>query len=149
MHHFTLHKTLYHAVMLWIKIFLDCAKTFLVYHLRGAAFWHHSSPTTLPFVRLRLLSSLIFAGLDQLLCCYVLFLLSALLLDISLADHHALFFVLSSFRAKTLWLTLMLSHTWTPFLWHDGSHSNSDLKEKTKLIHINIHMTLPIDYRID
>ena len=30
---------------------------FLVYHLRGAAFWHHSSPTTLPFVRLRLLSS--------------------------------------------------------------------------------------------
>ena len=39
------------------KIILDCAKTFLVYHLRGAAFWHHSSPTTLPFVRLRLLSS--------------------------------------------------------------------------------------------
>ena len=30
---------------------------FLVYYLRGAAFWHHSSPTTLPFVRLRLLSS--------------------------------------------------------------------------------------------
>ena len=39
------------------KIILDCAKTFLVYHLRGAAFWHQSSPTTLPFVRLRLLSS--------------------------------------------------------------------------------------------
>ena len=39
------------------RIILDCAKTFLVYHLRGAAFWHHSSPTTLPFVRLRLLSS--------------------------------------------------------------------------------------------
>ena len=57
MHHFTLHKTPYHAVMLWI-IILDCAKTFLVYHLRGAAFWHHSSPTTLPFVRLHLLSSL-------------------------------------------------------------------------------------------
>ena len=34
MHHFTLHKTPYHAVMLWIKydkIILDCAKTFLVY----------------------------------------------------------------------------------------------------------------------
>ena len=30
-----------------------------MYHLRGAAFWHHSSPTTLPFVRLRLLSSAI------------------------------------------------------------------------------------------
>ena len=29
-----------------------------MYHLRGAAFWHHSSPTTLPFVRLRLLSSI-------------------------------------------------------------------------------------------
>ena len=28
-----------------------------MYHLRGATFWHHSSPTTLPFVRLRLLSS--------------------------------------------------------------------------------------------
>ena len=30
-----------------------------MYHLRGAAFWHHSSPTTLPFVRLRLLSSVL------------------------------------------------------------------------------------------
>ena len=28
-----------------------------MYHLRGATFWHHSSPTTLPFVRLCLLSS--------------------------------------------------------------------------------------------
>ena len=40
-----------------LSVTIDCAKTFLVYHLRGAAFWHHSSPTTLSFVRLRLLSS--------------------------------------------------------------------------------------------
>ena len=60
-----------------------------MYHLRGAAFWHHSSPTTLPFVRLRLLSSFFFN-----FCCWWTFLLE------SNWVHKAVVFLVQHFKKR-------------------------------------------------